>query len=114
MLFRSTAVRTWLRREKRERLFLTKRLKEGVKLRKEEDAKLVKTQMHLIRAPNGNLKQMRASRRTPLSRWTLKWKTWKVNWRGSHFHPLPNVWSGRGCWLKMGGAVFTINERLPV
>ncbi|VDM22089.1 unnamed protein product [Hydatigera taeniaeformis] len=39
-------------KEKREKLFLTKRLKRGVELRKKEDVTLVKTQMHLIRAPN--------------------------------------------------------------
>lgn len=100
-------------KEKREKLFLSKRLKEGAKLRKKEDAKLVETQMHLIRAPNGelvlvelmqlqhgNLKQLKASRTTLLSRWTLKWKTWKAKWRGNQCHPLPNVWLGRDCWLK--------------
>ncbi|KAL5964656.1 putative ribosome biogenesi protein RLP24 [Taenia solium] len=39
-------------KEKREKLFLTKRLKEGIKLRKKEDVNLVETQMHLIRAPS--------------------------------------------------------------
>ncbi|EUB60107.1 putative ribosome biogenesis protein RLP24 [Echinococcus granulosus] len=39
-------------KEKREKLFLTKRLKKGIELRKKEDVKLVETQMHLIRAPN--------------------------------------------------------------
>ncbi|VDL92016.1 unnamed protein product [Schistocephalus solidus] len=42
-------------KNKRESLFITKRLKVGVNLRKEEDKKLVKTHMHLIKAPNGNL-----------------------------------------------------------
>ncbi|VDN42076.1 unnamed protein product [Dibothriocephalus latus] len=40
-------------KNKRESLFVTKRLKVGVNLRKEEDKNLVKTQMHLIKAPNG-------------------------------------------------------------
>ncbi|VDD81149.1 unnamed protein product [Mesocestoides corti] len=39
-------------KDKRERLFVTKRLKKGVELRKKEDVKLVNTQMHLIKAPN--------------------------------------------------------------
>ncbi|KAM7532810.1 hypothetical protein Aperf_G00000129020 [Anoplocephala perfoliata] len=39
-------------KEKREKLFIVKRLKKGIELRKKEDIKLVETQMHLIKAPN--------------------------------------------------------------
>lgn len=40
-------------KEKRENVYVTKRLRKGVELRKQEDVKLVETQMHLIKAPNG-------------------------------------------------------------
>ncbi|KAL7064748.1 hypothetical protein AAHC03_04893 [Spirometra sp. Aus1] len=43
-------------KNKRESLFITKRLKVGMNLRKEEDKKLVKTHMHLIKAPNATKK----------------------------------------------------------
>ncbi|KAM3172125.1 hypothetical protein ACTXT7_015192 [Hymenolepis weldensis] len=39
-------------KEKREKLYIMKRLQKGVDLRKKEDIKLVETQMHLIKAPN--------------------------------------------------------------
>lgn len=42
-------------KEKREKLYIMRRLQRGVELRKKEDIKLVETQMHLIRAPNGKI-----------------------------------------------------------
>nr|CDS26709.1 ribosome biogenesis protein rlp24 [Hymenolepis microstoma] len=39
-------------KEKREKLYIMKRLQKGVELRKKEDINLVETQMHLIKAPN--------------------------------------------------------------
>uniref|UniRef100_A0A095A427 Probable ribosome biogenesis protein RLP24 n=1 Tax=Schistosoma haematobium TaxID=6185 RepID=A0A095A427_SCHHA len=40
-------------KHKRESAFIKKRLSKGVQLRREEDIKLVNTQMHLIEAPGG-------------------------------------------------------------
>ncbi|VDO01760.1 unnamed protein product, partial [Rodentolepis nana] len=42
-------------KEKRERMHIMRRLQKGVDLRKKEDIKLVETQMHLIKAPNGKI-----------------------------------------------------------
>lgn len=41
-------------KQKREAAFIRKRLMKGIENRKAEDIKLVNTQMHLIKAPNGN------------------------------------------------------------
>ncbi|VDP95364.1 unnamed protein product [Echinostoma caproni] len=46
-------------KEKREAAFIRKRLMKGIENRKAEDIKLVKTQMHLIRAPNAKEKVTR-------------------------------------------------------
>ncbi|VDQ14785.1 unnamed protein product, partial [Trichobilharzia regenti] len=44
-------------KQKRESAFIRKRLLKGVQLRKEEDIKLVNTQMHLIEAPGAKRKR---------------------------------------------------------
>ena len=76
-------------KQKRENLFVTKRLKKGVELRKKEDVKLVETQMHLIKAPNGKAtlyKLIKLQRENPIqlkkrikmsSKWMWKWKICK-------------------------------------
>lgn len=44
-------------KHKRESAFIKKRLSKGVQLRREEDIKLVNTQMHLIEAPGAKRKR---------------------------------------------------------